>query len=192
MSPVSAQSPPIIVVSGASGSGKTTLCHEIASAFDFYYSISHTTRPQREQEVDGRDYFFVDLARFQQMIQAGDFLEWARVYDNFYGTSRLILEGKLAKGQGVILDVDTQGAANIKKAVPGAFLVFIDTPDLNELNKRLQDRRTDSSAEIQKRMASAEREIAHKAEYSRVIVNDKLDRALLEFKQIVRELVAGG
>jgi guanylate kinase len=176
---------PIFVVSGASGSGKTTICREMARRYDWYYSISHTTRQRRAHETDGRDYYFVDVTTFQNMIAQNDFLEWAQVYDNYYGTSRRIIEDRLRAGQGVILDVDTQGAANIRKALPQCALVFIDTVDLHELEGRLRQRHTDSDQEIAKRMSCAWGEIAKKDQYDDVVINDTLDGAIARFDEII-------
>lgn len=178
---------PIFVVSGASGSGKTTICREMARRFGWYYSISHTTRQKREHEKNGQDYYFVDTTTFEAMIGHGDFLEWARVYDNYYGTSKRVLEEKLASGQGVILDVDTQGAASIKAVWPESILVFIDTVDLKQLEARLRARQTDHEAEIKKRMACAEGEIARKHQYDYIIINDDLDRSIARFLELIRD-----
>src|SRR3989338_4559278 len=106
---------PIFVISGASGSGKTTVCRKMAEEFGLYYSVSHTTREKRPQEVHGRDYYFVSLTTFEDMIKGHKFVEWAKVYNNYYGTSKTVIEDHLHLGQGVILDLDTQGASNIKK-----------------------------------------------------------------------------
>lgn len=175
----------IFVVSGASGSGKTTVCRKMADEFDLYYSVSHTTRAKRPQEVDGEDYFFVSLKKFQSMIQNDEFLEWAKVYDNHYGTSRAVIETHLALNQGVILDLDTQGASNIRRYYPEAVLIFLKTPNLDDLKKRLLTRGQDSSAEIKRRVDYAENELAKIGEYDHVILNDDLDRALEATRKIV-------
>lgn len=177
--------PPIFVVSGASGSGKTTVCRKMADEFDFYYSVSHTTRAKRPQEVDGQDYFFVSLEKFQNMIQSDEFLEWAKVYDNHYGTSKAVIEQHLALNQGVILDLDTQGASNIKRYYPEAVLIFLKTPNLDDLKKRLLTRGQDSSTEIKRRVDYAENELAKIGEYDHVILNDDLEKALEETRKIV-------
>jgi guanylate kinase len=177
--------PPLFVVSGASGSGKTSICRKIATEFGLYYSVSHTTRPKRAKEVEGKDYFFVSAVEFKALIKAGEFLEWAQVYDNYYGTSKRIIEEKLAKGSGVILDVDTQGAASIKTLFPDAVLIFLNTPSLKDLQDRLTMRGRDSNDEIKKRVAYAENENAKMAQYDYVILNDDFDRAVGEVKGIV-------
>lgn len=177
--------PPLFVVSGASGSGKTSICRKIAAEFGLYYSVSHTTRPKRAKESQGKDYFFVTAEEFQKLIKAGEFLEWAQVYDNYYGTSKRIIEEKLAKGCGVILDVDTQGAASIKGLFPEAVLIFLNTPSLKDLQDRLTHRGRDSDDEIKKRVAYAENENAKMSQYDYVVLNDDFDRAVGEVKGIV-------
>ena len=177
---------PFYVVSGPSGSGKTSVCHAIANEYNWYYSVSHTTRTMREGEENGKDYYFVSVDEFKQMIEKGDLLEWAKVYDNYYGTSKKHIEERLQQGQGVILDLDTQGADQIKKLMPRAILVFIKTPDLDELRERLRNRGQDDEAEISKRMSNAENEMSHIDEYDHVILNDELDRAVNRFKEIIQ------
>lgn len=177
---------PLYVISGASGSGKTTICRRIAEKHHWYYSVSHTTRPKRDNEKQGRDYYFVPRSDFLKMIDAGDFLEWAEVYGNLYGTSKKMIEDKLANDQGVILDVDTQGAAAIRKIFPQAVLIFIDTRDIGELEERLKTRATDSVEEIKKRVEYAEHEIEQKSKYDYVILNDDLTQALARVESIIK------
>jgi len=179
------QKVPLIVISGPSGSGKTTICRAMAVEFGHYFSVSHTTRPQRKNEIQGRDYFFVAKDEFLKMIDEGILLEWAQVYDNYYGTSKSIVEEKLSQGQGVIFDVDTQGAASIKKMMPESLLIFIKTPDITELKTRLHSRGRDSDQEIDKRVQNAQNELSHVGEYDFVVVNDKLDIAVEEVRKII-------
>jgi guanylate kinase len=181
------QTAPLFVVSGASGSGKTTLCRRLANEYGWYYSISFTTRAKRSHEIHGRDYFFVSRDEFERMVAKGDFLEWAEVYQNLYGTSRRLIEESLAKGQGVILDVDTQGAGNLKAILPQAVTVFIDTPSVADLEVRLKARATDAADEIARRVAHAQKETAKKGQYDCVIVNDDLERAVAEFKELIKQ-----
>lgn len=173
------------MISGASGSGKTTICRRIAEAHQWYYSVSHTTRPKRDTEQQGRDYYFVTRSDFLKMVEAGDFLEWAEVYGNLYGTSQKMIEDRLANGQGVILDLDTQGAAAIKKIFSQATLIFIDTRNIGELEMRLKTRATDSTEEIKRRVEYAEHEIGQKSKYDYVILNDNLAEALEKVESII-------
>lgn len=179
--------PPLIVVSGASGSGKTSICRKVAKKLGMYYSVSHTSRPKRDKETDGVDYFFVRTKDFETLIAKGEFIEWARVYDNYYGTSRQLIEEKLASGQGVILDVDTQGAANMRKLYPRATLIFLMTNSLDDLRARLVKRGRDSDKEIAKRIAYAAGENAKTAQYDHVVVNDNFDKAVEEVKGVVQD-----
>ncbi|OGQ08015.1 MAG: guanylate kinase [Deltaproteobacteria bacterium RIFCSPLOWO2_12_FULL_40_28] len=176
---------PLIVVSGASGSGKTTLCREISNKLGLYYGVSHTTREKREGERDGVDYYFIDKARFEKMVKGHEFLEWALVYDNLYGTSKDMVFSRLKTNQGVILDVDTVGAANIKKAYPASRLIFIDVPSLGELKKRLEKRGTDSPAVCELRLKKALEEEKCKNQYDHIIFNDDLNKAYGKLKEII-------
>lgn len=190
MDVIKSQNPPLVVVSGASGSGKTSICRKVAKAFGLYYSVSHTTRQRRDKEENGVDYFFVNAEEFQTLVSSGEFLEWARVYDNCYGTSKKIIEEKLKGGIGVILDVDTQGAANIKKLFPQAVSIFLNTPTLQDLENRLKKRGRDSVEEIDKRVAYAAGENAKMGQYDYVVLNDDFDRAIGEVSDIVSRLRA--
>ncbi len=184
------QSPPIIVISGASGSGKTSLCRLIADAFGFHYGVSHTTRPRRSSEVEGRDYHFVSRAQFDQMVKNDLFLEWAEVYGNFYGTSREEVHLPLSRKQGVILDVDTQGALNLKKKIEGVWLVFVKTPSHEELKARLKKRGTEPEDVLHKRLTKAGKEESFMTLYHTVIVNDDLDRAFKELCDILKTKIS--
>jgi len=186
MSQLNSKSTPLIVISGPSGSGKTTICRRIAQDFGLFFSISHTTRPQRENEIQNKDYFFVSQDEFLKMKDRGDLLEWAQVYDNYYGTSKKQIEDHLHQGDGVIFDVDTQGATNIKKFMPQSLLIFIKTPSIDILKERLRLRGRDSDQEISKRVKNAQSEMAHIDEYDHVVVNDKLDKAIEDVKNIIK------
>lgn len=181
------QNPSLFVVSGASGSGKTTICRTLADEFGLYYSVSHTTRPKQENEIEGRDYYFITRDAFQSMIDNDDFIEWAPVYHNFYGTSKKVVEEHLQKNQGVILDLDTQGAASIKKHFPDAILIFLKTSTLEDLKKRLQKRGRDSEEEIKKRVAYAKNEMAKMNQYDFIILNDNLENAVALAREIVKK-----
>lgn len=176
----------LFVVSAPSGAGKTSLCRAITDALEnLTHSVSYATRKPRPGEIDGRDYHFVSLERFQDMIRDGDFAEWAEVHSNLYGTSRRVLDDMIAKGIDVILDIDTQGAKQIKQKYHDAIYVFIMPPSFAVLEERLRNRNSDQEAEIQKRMRRAHDEIRDYTMYDYVVVNHDFDRALAELRSIV-------
>jgi len=176
----------LFVVSAPSGAGKTSLCRAITNSLEqLNHSVSYTTRKSRPGEIDGRDYYFVSQERFQEMIKAGDFAESAEVHSNHYGTSRRVLDEVIAKGIDVILDIDTQGAKQIKTKYGNAVFIFIMPPSLEILEERLRNRRSDDENEIRKRMRRAFEEIKDYAMYDYIIVNRDFDRALSELKSVV-------
>jgi guanylate kinase len=174
----------LFVVSAPSGTGKTSLCQEIVSVVPgLRHSVSYTTRPPRATEVTGRDYHFVDRDAFVSMIDQNAFLEWAEVYGHLYGTPRGTLRQWREQGIDVLLDIDTQGAAQIRRQEPSAVSIYILPPSVGDLRRRLEDRRSDPSAEIAKRLKKAREEVKHYKDYQYVIVND-------DFKDAVRFLEA--
>jgi len=176
----------LFVVSAPSGAGKTSLCRAITGSLeDLTHSISYATRKPRPGEIDGRDYYFVSQERFRDMIQAGDFAEWAEVHSNLYGTSRRVLDDLISKGLDVILDIDTQGAKQIKAKYDTAVFIFIMPPSLDILEERLRNRKSDHEDEIRKRMRRSREEIKDYAMYDYIIVNRDFDRALTELRSIV-------
>jgi guanylate kinase len=178
--------PLIVVVSAPSGAGKTTLCQEAARRVPrLVHSVSYTTRAPRPDEQDERDYHFVDEATFRKMIEAGDFAEWAAVHGHLYGTSRLLLEKQFAEGLDVILDIDTQGAAILRRVYPGAAFVFVVPPTFALLETRLRRRRSESQQEIRQRLARAREELQHYREYRYIVVNDIFDDAVKQLCSII-------
>ena len=177
----------LFVVVAPSGAGKTSL---VASLLErernIRLSISYTTRPPRPGEEDGREYHFVDKARFESMIAAGDFLEHANVYGNYYGTSRAWIQRELAGDHDVLLEIDWQGARQVRRLFPAMVGIFILPPSLAELRRRLQGRGKDSAETIERRMASAREDISHVLEFEYIIVNDRFDQALEEIRSVVR------
>jgi guanylate kinase len=169
----------MVVVSAPSGAGKTTLCQEAARRIPrLVHSVSFTTRAPRPDEQNGRDYHFVNEATFQKMIERGEFAEWAVVHGHLYGTSRLLLEKHFADGLGVILDIDTQGAAKLRRVYPRGVSVFVVPPTFSLLEARLRQRRTDSEEEIRRRLAKAREELQHYRKYRYIVVNDKFESAV--------------
>jgi guanylate kinase len=176
----------LFIIAAPSGAGKTTLVRRLlASMPDISLSISCTTRAPRPNEVDGRDYHFIDAARFQAMIEAGDFLEWARVHGNLYGTSRRWIEEERAKGHDVLLEIDWQGATQVKKVFSDAIGVFILPPSLDALAQRLHARASDSAEVINRRLAAAREEMRHVGGFGYAIINDDLETALFQFRSVV-------
>lgn len=177
----------LFVVSAPSGAGKTSLCRAVTDEMEnVRHSTSYTTRNPRPGEIDGRDYYFVTVERFREMIRAGDFAEWAEVHSNLYGTSRRVLDSMRAEGIDVILDIDTQGAKQIKEKYDGrAVFIFIMPPSLEILEERLRNRKSDHENEIKKRMQRARDEIRDYTMYDYVIVNRDFERALLEIRSII-------
>lgn len=177
----------LFVVVAPSGAGKTSLVNRLLEAErGIRLSVSHTTRAPREGEVDGREYHFVARAAFEAMIAAGDFLEHADVYGNYYGTSRRWIEQELAGEHDVLLEIDWQGARQVRKLFPRMVGIFILPPSLAELRRRLTDRGKDSPEVIERRMASAREEISHVLEFEYIIVNEQFDVALADLQAVVR------
>ena len=176
----------LYVVAAPSGAGKSSLVKALMEVdAGVKASISHTTRAPRGQEVDGREYFFVDNATFDTMVANQDFLEWAQVHGNRYGTSRQAVEQRLSEGGDVLLEIDYQGALQIKQIFPHAVLVFVLPPSWEELRSRLQRRGEDSAETIEQRLVNAEQEMAQAAKFDFVIINELFERALFDLKSIV-------
>ena len=176
----------LYVVAAPSGAGKSSLVRALMEVdAGVKASVSHTTRTPRGQEADGREYFFVDNATFDTMIANQDFLEWAQVHGNRYGTSRQAVEQRLAEGGDVLLEIDYQGALQIKQIFPHAVLVFVLPPSWEELRSRLERRGEDSAETIEQRLVNAEQEMAQAAKFDFVIINELFERALCDLKSIV-------
>jgi len=177
----------LFVVSAPSGAGKTTLCYRLSRELpDLAFSVSHTTRKPRSGEEEGRDYYFVSAEGFSEMVDSGAFVEWAEVHGNRYGTSRAELNRLLSLGKDVILDIDTQGAMQIKSSGMRGTFVFILPPSMHVLEQRLKGRDTDDVEVIKRRLDNAVNEIKLYREYDYVVVNDELDEALDKLKMIVK------
>ncbi len=176
----------LFVVSAPSGAGKTTLCREIFDKFsDLRHSVSFTTRPLRPGETDGVDYHFIDRDRFETMVSAGEFVEWAEVHGNLYGTALSTLKDAAAKGADLLLEIDCQGALQIRNAIAGAVFIFVLPPDFDELERRLRGRETDSDETIARRLLNARDEISQAHWYDYLILNDNLELASQRFAAII-------
>jgi guanylate kinase len=182
----------VFVVSAPSGAGKSTLVQRlVATVPNLIFSISFTTRKPRPGELDGRDYFFIDEDRFEAMIRAGGFVEWVEVYGHRYGTGRAWLEGVLATGLDVLLDIETTGALNLKQAIPDAHMIFILPPSAAALEKRLRSRGKDSEEQIAIRLQHARHELELYPAYDYLILNDDLEAAYRQLESIVLAARAG-
>lgn len=176
----------LFVVTGASGTGKTTLVREALRVVpDVAWSVSMTTRAPRAGEVDGRDYHFVDRAAFDAAVAAGQLLEHAEVYGNGYGTPRAPVEAALASGRSVLLEIDAQGAAQVRAALPEAVLIFVLPPSVEAIEARLRARSTDSEAIIQRRVADAKLQLNAAGDFDYLVVNEDLDSAHDQFQAIL-------
>jgi guanylate kinase len=177
----------LFVVSAPSGAGKTSLVKALLiRAPELSLSVSHTTRAPRPSEVDGREYHFVPAQTFKDLAQAGGFLEHAQVFDNYYGTGRQQVEAKLAAGRDVILEIDWQGARQVRKAMPACRSIFILPPSTAALRERLERRSTDSAAVIARRLADAVTDMSHWEEFDYVVVNDRFEDTLEQLVRIVQ------
>jgi guanylate kinase len=169
----------LFIISAPSGAGKTSLAHALlANTGNIIMSISHTTRQQRAGEVDGQDYFFVGQPEFLRMVDENLFLEYAEVYGNYYGTSRLAVETMLADGNNVLLDIDWQGARKVRAKMPKAVSIAVLPPSVSELERRLRSRGSDAESVIQSRMRQAKDEMAHCSEADFIVMNDDFNAAL--------------
>jgi guanylate kinase len=176
----------LFVVSAPSGAGKTSLVHALLKLNpQISLSVSYTTRAPREGEIDGVAYRFISREQFEVMVAGGEFLESAEVYGNYYGTSQKWISEENAKGRDVLLEIDWQGAAQVRRLFPACISIFILPPSLTALEQRLNGRGKDSSEVIARRMAAVRDDVAHVAEFDYVIINDDLNEALLQLNAVV-------
>ncbi|MFA4874491.1 MAG: guanylate kinase [bacterium] len=183
----------LFVISAPSGTGKSTVLARIRERFpDIAFSVSCTTRPCRGSERDGVDYHFVDRETFEDMVKRGEFVEWAEVHGEFYGTPRTLLEQMTARGQDVLLDIDVQGGMAIKGAFPDAVTIFLVPPSLEELKSRLANRGTESDDQVKLRLENARREMSYRQNYDYSIVNDRVERACDELAALIGRMRGGG
>ncbi len=184
----------VIILSGPSGAGKTTLHDRLLRASGFsgglIRSISATTRKPRGQERHGREYLFLSQAMFKYKIRTGQFLEWMKVFDNYYGTPVKNVREALKSGRHVLLCIDVKGAAVVRKKIPDAVMIFVKTPTLQELRRRLEGRGTDTRASVALRLKTARTELKEAVKYDHVIVNDNLERAFEELKALLVKVLA--
>lgn len=176
----------LFIISAPSGAGKTSLVKALLQkGIDLSLSVSYTSRPARPEEIDGRDYHFVSREVFERKLKQEEFLESAEVYGNFYGTSKKWINETILSGRDILLEIDSQGARQVREVFPVAVGIFVLPPSLEVLEMRLRNRAQDTLEAIARRLASAREEISHLCEYDYVIINDKLDKALQDLKCIV-------
>ena len=176
----------LIVVSGASGTGKGTVCKKIlADLPEVAYSISATTRKPRPGEIDGKEYYFLSVEEFKAWIAEEKFLEYAEVYGNFYGTPLNKIEERLNRGEDILLEIDVQGALNVKRKCPDGVYIFLLPPSLEELKSRIEGRGTENPESLARRLKNAVAEIKIGLEYDYVVVNDTIDNAAEQIKEIL-------
>ncbi len=179
--------PFIIVISAPSGAGKTTIAKAVSERLkNVEYSISCTTRKKRDNEIDGRDYYFLDRPTFEKRINQGKLYEWAEVYGDLYGTPKESVLDFLKQGKSVLMDIDIQGAQKIKKIYPNGVFIFILPPSIKELEKRLLKRGKDSPDIIKTRLKSAEQEMKHRKEFDYLIINKNLDSTVEMVESIIK------
>ena len=177
----------LFVVSAPSGAGKTTLCREMRLRLhDLAYSVSVTTRPPRPGEIDGTDFRFVTRSQFEDMVKQGQMAEWATVHTNLYGTPAAPMEAALRDGRDVLLDIDTQGATQLRARYSDAVLVFVVAPSMGELEQRLRERRSDSEREITRRLQRAREEVMLWKRYDYLIVNRDVKEAMEQLESIIQ------
>ncbi len=183
----------LVVISAPSGGGKTTIIRKVLERHDprFVYSVSCTTRKPRQNEVDGKDYFFLSEAEFKKRIAEGEFIEWAIVHDNYYGTSRATIDHFLRQGKVVLLDIDIQGGIEVKRIYGDqALLIFIKPPSMHDLERRLRSRQSDSDAVIRKRLENARHELKKQSQYDAVITNDILENTVDQVIETIEKKIA--
>lgn len=176
----------LFIVAAPSGAGKTTLVRLLLEQDPVRLSVSHTTRAPRAGEVDGEAYHFVSVEQFKAMIAADAFLEWAEVHGNFYGTSKAGIRSELDAGRDVLLEIDWQGAQQVRQVFPDAVGIFILPPSMEALTERLTGRGTDAAEVIARRLAAAQAEMRHVGEFDYVIINDRLQQALVDLQSVVQ------
>ena len=176
----------LAVISGFSGAGKGTIMKELIKRYDYFLSVSATTRRPRDGEVDGKDYYFHTKEEFQQMIDQGELVEWAEYVGNFYGTPKKRVEEQLDQGRDVLLEIEMQGGMLVKQQFPDSLLIFISPPSAEVLKERLAGRGTESPEEIKRRLQRAVEEVKYMKDYDYIIVNDDLEDAINKDNDLIR------
>jgi len=176
----------VVVISGPSGAGKTTLCRRLVERYGYEFSVSVTTRPPRSGEVNGRDYFFVTPEEFGSMVSRGELLEHSEHFGHRYGTPRSPVERAIGEGRVILLDIDVNGAAQVRKQLPGAVCIFVSAPSDAENERRLRGRHSEDESAIRQRLLRAEMEKAMQVEYDYRVVNDDLEQTVARLHDIIQ------
>ncbi len=181
----------IIAVSAPSGTGKTTIVKKILKVFpELVFSVSATTRQKRENEIDGVDYFFITENDFRKKIDKGEFVEWEKFYDYYYGTYKSFIENNIEQGKSVIVEIDVNGALELKRIYPESILIFIYPPSFQELENRLRKRNTEDESDYKKRIERAKMELSLKHKFDYLIENKDLEKAYLETKNLISKIIS--
>ncbi|MCL6495161.1 MAG: guanylate kinase [Ignavibacterium sp.] len=180
----------IFVISSPSGGGKTSIVRRILSEFpEIVFSVSATTRPKRPDEIDGVHYFFLTEEQFLEKIKNDEFIEWERFYDYYYGTLKTFVIDNIQDGKSVLLEIDVKGALSVKKIFPDSILIFIDVPSFEELVNRLKKRKTESEADLQKRIDRAKMELSYKDKFDYIFVNKDLEEVTSQIKSLIKDIL---
>jgi guanylate kinase len=180
----------LFIVSAPSGTGKTTIIKRILKEFpDFVFSVSATTRKKRENEKNGKDYFFLTEEEFKEKIENNEFAEWEKFYDYYYGTFKKYLDDNLENGKSVLLEIDVKGALKLKENYPESVLIFIVPPSFDELVNRLKNRRTEDEIDFQKRIERAEFELRHKDKFDYFVHNEEIEKAVTDIKSLIENII---
>ena len=178
----------IIAVSSPSGGGKTSIVKRILKDFpEIVFSVSATTRPKRPGEVNGVEYYFISEKEFEKKIADGEFIEWERFYDYYYGTLKSMVIDNISEGRSVLFEIDVKGALSLKKIYPDSILIFIDPPSFDELVHRLKRRKTETEADLQKRIDRAKMELSFKSSFDYIFTNDELEKVYTKVKSLIKE-----
>ena len=180
----------IIAVSSPSGGGKTSIVKRILKDFpEIVFSVSATTRPKRPGEVNGVEYYFISEKEFEKKIADGEFIEWERFYDYYYGTLKSMVIDNISEGRSVLFEIDVKGALSLKKIYPDSILIFIDPPSFDELVHRLKRRKTETEADLQKRIDRAKMELSFKSSFDYIFTNDELEKVYTKVKSLIKEIL---